>query len=38
MGRLAYIVPVDEYGRTSQDINSGDIIVDFFKEAGLNQE
>lgn len=32
----SYIVSAEEYGRTSQDIDAGVMIVDFFKSAGLN--
>lgn len=33
----SYIVPVEEYGRTSQDFNAGDALVDFFSTVGLGQ-
>lgn len=33
----SYTINEDEYGRTSRDINAGDLIVDFFLEVGLGQ-
>lgn len=33
----SYTVPTEEYGRTSQDINAGDMIVDFFISVGLGK-